>query len=310
MTNVYHEGELSVQERVGVQDIAQRNSKVISNTIIKGAFRFIEQQQMAVIGSVDRYDNVWASVITGMPGFMETLDGKSVNFDLSKTIVNFVDPLWKNIENNPQVGMLIIELASRRRLRINGTISKSANAMQLMVQEAYPNCPKYIQRRNIIANPNPQSIKETTLINGKILSKNQRQIIEKADSFFVASIHKKRGVDASHRGGNPGFVKIINDSTIRIPDYLGNSMFNTLGNFIITPKAGLIFVDFETNTTLQLIGRPEILWVEEDPNDESGGTKRFWDLRIEEFRQIEMGHQLKWSFEDYSPFNPKSNIKQ
>jgi hypothetical protein len=82
-------------------------------------------------------------------------------------------------------------------------------------------------------------------------------------------------------------------------------MFNTLGNFLVNPRAGLVFVDFESGTTLQLIGMAEILWNTEDPVDETGGTKRFWEMHVNHWLEIGKGHKLEWSFLDYSPYNPK-----
>jgi hypothetical protein len=96
----------------------------------------------------------------------------------------------------------------------------------------------------------------------------------------------------------------MDDRTLRIPDYTGNCMFNTLGNFVSNPRAGLVFVDFELGTTLQLTGHAEILWDEEDPEKETGGTKRFWKFHIDRWLELENGHQLEWSFQDYSPYNP------
>ena len=80
-------------------------------------------------------------------------------------------------------------------------------------------------------------------------------------------------------GGNPGFVTLVDDRTLRIPDYPGNSMFNTLGNFTANPRAGLIFLDFESHRTLQLTGRPEILYDVDGTAEETGGTNRPEDWR-------------------------------
>jgi hypothetical protein len=80
-----------------------------------------------------------------------------------------------------------------------------------------------------------------------------------ADTFFVASAHPEQGVDASHRGGLPGFVQVLDQHRLRIPNFLGNSMFNTLGNFVSYLDAGLVFLDFDRSQVLQLSGRPEIL---------------------------------------------------
>ena len=62
--------------------------------------------------------------------------------------------------------------------------------------------------------------------------------------------------------------------------------------------AGLIFIDFERHRTLQLIGRPEILWAVDDPDHETGGTKRYWELHVDRWRETDNAHQLRWSFLD------------
>lgn len=125
-----------------------------------------------------------------------------------------------------------------------------------------------------------------------------------ADTLFVASAHPTRGVDTSHRGGNPGFVEILNDQSLRIPDYTGNSMFNTLGNLVVNPQAGLLFLDFDRNRTLQLTGQATIQWHLERSLDTTGGTYRYWDFAIEQWLETELPQLLHWEFLDYSPHNP------
>ena len=304
----YHEGELQVQARVGVLDEGAMNSRVIQDSIIKGALRFINQLPMVVFGSLDQEKNVWASVFVGTPGFMQAEDDRTVTFDLSRMMPNLDDPFWENIQRNSHVGLLAIELASRRRLRINGRITRvSDTALQLHVEESYPNCPKYIQKRHLTLSLTRFAQAVFSSEQGEGLGPLQRTLITKADTFFVASVHPERGVDASHRGGHPGFVNILDDRTLRIPDYLGNSMFNTLGNFTANPRAGLIFLDFESGRTLQVIGRPEILYDVEDLLDETGGTKRYWLLHIDRWLEIAHAPQLNWEFLDASPYNPSIN---
>jgi hypothetical protein len=301
----FHEGELEVQQRLGLHTEARQNSGVITDSIVKGAFRFIEQQRMVVLGSIDQDENVWASVLVGQDGFMQAATEQLVTFDLSRTVGNEHDPFWKNIEDHPRVGMLIIELATRRRLRVNGRIRRSGEQqLELEVLESYPNCPKYIQRREVTKTPAESRVAMSQVYEGDALGAPQQAIVDKADTFFVASAHPERGVDASHRGGKPGFVRLMDNRTLRIPDYAGNCLFNTLGNFVSNPRAGLVFVDFETGTTLQLTGRAEILWEAGDPDEETGGTERFWQLHIDHWLHIENAHELQWSFQDYSPYNP------
>ena len=306
--NPYHEGELQVQARVGVLDEGAMNARVIQDSIIKGALRFINQLPMAVFGSLDQEENVWASIFIGTPGFMKAEDDRTVTFDLTRMMPNLHDPFWENIQNQSQVGMLAIELASRRRLRINGQITRiSDTVLQLQVEESYPNCPKYIQKRHLTLSPNVFTQPAFFSEQGEALGSPQRTFIANADTFFVASVHPERGVDASHRGGRPGFVNILDDRTLRIPDYLGNSMFNTLGNFTANPRAGLIFQDFESGRTLQIIGRPEILYDVEDLPDETGGTQRYWLLHLDRWMETLQTPQVNWEFLDASPYNPSIN---
>jgi predicted pyridoxine 5'-phosphate oxidase superfamily flavin-nucleotide-binding protein len=88
-------------------------------------------------------------------------------------------------------------------------------------------------------------------------------MIAVADTFFVASYTDDtvdgRQVDVSHRGGKAGFVRVGEDGVLTIPDFAGNLHFNTLGNFLLTPRAGLMFVDFATGDVLQLSGRAEVI---------------------------------------------------
>ncbi|MBI5039672.1 MAG: pyridoxamine 5'-phosphate oxidase family protein, partial [Gammaproteobacteria bacterium] len=140
---------------------------------------------------------------------------------------------------------------------------------------------------------------------GSLLTPDQQTWIGQADTLFVASAHPEYGADASHRGGKPGFVEVMSPRCLRIPDYAGNSMFNTLGNFECFPHAGLAFVDFEHGRLLQLSGRPAIRWDVADSYRRTGGTGRFWDLEIEAWQESKLALQLNWEFLDYSRFNPE-----
>lgn len=304
IANPFHDGERLVQQRFGESEIAERNGRIITNTIMEGALKFIEQQPMVVLGSVDEEQNVWASVMFGSPSFMTAVDQRSVEFDLTIAAPNWQDPFWANIERNSQIGMLVIELATRRRLRINGKATRpSKERLYVDVAESYPNCPKFITRRHMTRNQGtPYSLEEPQI--GRTLEPIQRAFIATADMFFVASAHQNRGVDASHRGGNPGFIRVLDDSTLRIPDYTGNGMFNTLGNFVENPRAGLVFLDFERGRSLQLIGRPEILWELDDSTHETGGTRRYWNLTVEKWIETSLPQLFEWELLDYSPYNP------
>jgi len=230
---------------------------------------------------------------------------RTVEFDLSDASINEHDPFWNNIQHNPRIASLFLELATRRRLRINGKISRlSADRLLLDVEVCYPNCPKYIQRRHIQLENVKRSENAPSAMDGETLHREQTALIRASDTFFVASAHAERGVDVSHRGGPPGFVEVVDECTLRIPDYAGNGMFNTLGNLAVNPRAGLVFLDFERNRTLQLTGSTEILWDREDTAGRTGGAQRVWDFRVNRWRESETHAGLRWEFLDYSPHNP------
>ena len=325
LENPFHEGELLVQQRAGETAKGEQNGRIIADSIIEGAFKFIEQQSMVILGSVDHRQNVWASILLGHPGFIRVVDSQTVEFDLKQAFIDKSDYFLNGAGEN-RIGMLVIELATRRRLRINGAIALIApDKLQLRVTESYPNCPKYIQRRHlsldIDANPKqPPFIRgaggDLTFIrgaggdltlksqSGQILTAKQEELIRSADTFFVASFHTSRGVDISHRGGNPGFIKVLNRQTLRIPDYIGNGMFNTLGNLVINPHAGLVFIDFDRSRTLQLVGKANILWDLED--EHRSETKRYWDFKIEQWFETDLPVTFDCEFLDYSPYNPQT----
>lgn len=304
----YHEGELLVQQKAGEAIQGQQNGRVIADSILQGALKFISQQPMVVLGSVDAQQNTWASVLLGHPGFIRAVDTQTVEFDLEQAFQHPDDPFWTNIECEHQIGILVIELASRRRLRINGTVSQiTSDKLCLRVLESYPNCPKYIQRRHLsfkLTKSEEVSRRLSKKKFGQLLTPKQHLWIESADTFFVASNHSTRGVDVSHRGGNQGFVQILDEQRLRIPDYAGNSMFNTLGNLVINPSAGLIFVDFERSRTLQLIGRATILWDLDDSIHPTNETNRYWNFEIQKWLETDLPQPLDCEFLDYSPHNP------
>lgn len=301
--SVYHEGELLIQQRAGQAMQARRSGAVISDAIPRGALPFIAQQRLAAVASVDPNGSLWSSILLGPPGFMSAPHERRVEIDLGSNPLSPHDPLWANLEHEQRVGLLIIDLASRRRLRVNGSANRLGHRLEVEVAEAYPNCPKYIQRRTaVLGEGRPESLHEAE--GGPSLTSRQLEAIRRADTLFVASRHPQRGLDASHRGGMPGFVEIVDERTLRIPDYPGNGMFNTLGNFAVAPQAGLTFLDFEQGRLLQLTGHVEILWDQEAPGD-GKGTGRAWQLSVQRWRQAGLPRRIEWKLLDYSPFNPQ-----
>jgi hypothetical protein len=235
-------------------------------------------------------------------------DGQSVIIDRTRLDVSPDDGLWNNLRVDVDLGLLAIELGSRRRLRINGVVSRlDHRQIEINVREAYPNCSKYIQRRHLSDDPGARPAEPHARASGVYFDEPRSLVVEQADTFFVASRHPRRGLDVSHRGGVPGFVRVLDPGRLRIPDYPGNSMFNTLGNFAVDDHAGLVFLDFDRKRLLQMTGTAELRLVEpEDPRQPTGGTGRYWDFRVARWRELPVVAPLAWELLDFSPHNPRA----
>ena len=297
---VFHEGERAVQARAKVEAESRRLGRGISRAIPEGAEGFLEAQRLAVLAGVDRAGRLWASMVTGPAGFITAPDPRTLRLAAG---LPAADPLREGLQVDRPLGVLVLDPERRRRLRVNGrVIAADAGSIALRTEEVFGNCPKYIQAR--APEDRARNGRGDRARRGATLAPDQRGAIEGADTLFIASIHDGTGADASHRGGQPGFVRVLDERTLRIPDYAGNNMFQTLGNIAADPRVGLLFVDFDTGTTRQLTGRARILW---DRADYAGlpGAERAVEITIDEVVEIAGRGPLGWRFVEYSPFNPR-----
>jgi uncharacterized protein len=304
----FHEGERYVQQRAGERDAALRTAGVVGEAIPPRAIPFLAQQRMLVIGSVDERGAVSASVLFGAPGLASSPDGRSVLLDRARIDARPHDPVWGDLRVDADVALLAIELGSRRRLRINGVVSGlDARRVEVRVREAYPNCPKYIQRRHLRDRPDVRGADPRPHASGAALDEPRRRVVERTDTLFVASRHPSRGVDVSHRGGAPGFVRVLDSGSLCIPDYPGNSMFNTLGNFVVDDRAALVFPDFDHGGLLQMTGTVTVHLDEpDDPRQPTGGSGRYWDFHVARWLELPSVTRRAWELLEFSPHNPST----
>ncbi|MFW0885548.1 UNVERIFIED_CONTAM: FAD-binding oxidoreductase [Pseudomonas sp. JL1] len=254
----WHEGELTLQRSVGAVDmmtsVGQR--QLARNWMPDQHREFYAQLPFVVLGAVDRQGDVWATLRTGKPGFMSSPDPQTLQIDLKPQPS---DPAQEGMGEGAAIGMLGIELHTRRRNRMNGNIRRLLDhGLEISVSQAYGNCPRYINLRQY-SFVREQAGDVRHLVATDPLA---RRLITAADSFYIATYVERDGerqVDASHRGGKPGFVRMDEDGTLTIPDFSGNLFFNTLGNILLNPRAGLIFVDFKTGDLLQMTGSAQVL---------------------------------------------------
>jgi uncharacterized protein len=285
----FHEGEQRIQALADTVVPARRNAGVLSDRIAPGAAPWLPLQRILAVASLAPDGQPCASVLEGEPGLASAPDPHSVLLDRRRIAVDPADPLWAHLAPGAAVGLLAIELATRRRYRINGHVAAVDDEhVTVRVREAFANCPQYVVRRTPSdATPAPAPIAAGERLDDRALDR-----IARADTLFVASRHPERGADVSHRGGPPGFAD-ADPSGLLVPDYPGNGMFQTLGNLDVDPRAGVVIPDFSDGRMLQLVGRVEILHGRPDPEGRTRGTGRSWRLRVERWQLVGVG-ALRW----------------
>ncbi|CAI8841649.1 FAD-binding oxidoreductase [Pseudomonas sp. IT-347P] len=294
----WHAGEQQLQAHVGVAERMEAFGRKVIRTWMPDQHReFYRQLPFMLYGAVDAQGRPWASVLEGAPGFAQSPDPEHLHFASQPA---FDDPA--QLRNGEPIGLLGIELHTRRRNRLNGHVGNlTANGFDVSVDQAFGNCPQYIQLRQFQRVPltDPQT-RPAEHLHG--LDDAAIALIAGADTFFVASyvdVDGQRAVDVSHRGGQAGFVR-VEGNRLTIPDFAGNLHFNTLGNLLLNPRAGLLFIDFSTGDLLQLSGRTEILL--DDPQIEAfQGAERLWTFEVETLVRRPAALALRWRFDGMSP---------
>jgi predicted pyridoxine 5'-phosphate oxidase superfamily flavin-nucleotide-binding protein len=302
----FHPGETAIQERLGVRDkIEASGRRVVRDYLPEQHRSFFAQLPFLVVGSVDGADRPWASLLVGPPGFVHSPDQHTL---VVRARPSDADPLSGSLAVGAPLGLLGIELPTRRRNRANGTVvAVDGPEFHVRIEQSFGNCPKYIQRRTprIVSTDEPAAA--WTLEPGGSLDDWSLRLIAAADTLFVASYvdprhgAARRMVDVSHRGGKPGFVRAHDDGTLTIPDFVGNFLFNTLGNLLLNPRAGLVIPDFRTGDVLFLSGATEIIW--DGPEvARFPGAQRLWRLRPSAGIGLRGALALRAELEEASPY--------
>ncbi|MBV8408832.1 MAG: pyridoxamine 5'-phosphate oxidase family protein [Alphaproteobacteria bacterium] len=262
-------------------------------------------------------DGGWpmGSMLWGAPGFIGSPDAATLHIHARP---HDDDPAGGGFAVGREIGLLGLDLTNRRRNRANGRIASTRDGITVSIAQSFGNCAQYIQTRT----PRPRPAQPTAVeplaalplatlplatlplatLPLATLDAAARALIAGSDTFFVASRSRESvgamgGPDMSHRGGRPGFVALQGD-TLVIPDFRGNRYFNTLGNLLGEPRAGLLFVDFATGDLLQLQGRTVIDW---HPASGPAKAERLWRVEIERGWRRRGALPFSWTFDGFAP---------
>ncbi|KRA61225.1 FAD-binding oxidoreductase [Caulobacter sp. Root656] len=294
----WHAGEKALQETAGVSDrMEDVGRRVIRDFMPEQHREFYSRVPFVVVGAVDHAGAPWATLLAGEPGFMRSPTDKSLNISARREAS---DPASEGLAEGDAIGLLGIELHTRRRNRMNGVIATASPAeLRVEVDQSFGNCPQYIQLRDYSFVRDPKSPAPVLVEESDTLDAEARAMIAGADTFYVASYAERddrRQVDVSHRGGRAGFVRVGDDGVLTVPDFAGNLFFATLGNILLNGKAGLVFIDFESGDLLQMTGEAEV--VLDSPEIAAfQGAERLWTFRPRRVVRRRNALPLRWAFE-------------
>ena len=295
-----------MQARVGMRDEMEKIGRAVIRPFMPDQHReFFGKLPFIVLGSVDADGWPWASIVSGKPGFLETPHDRRLEV---RTLPPQDDPLRAALRSGAPIGVVGVELPTRRRNRMNATVGQvDEGGFTLDVVQSFGNCPQYIQTHDLEFVRDPDAPAKSPCSDRFFeLDAQAQAVIAQASSFFVASYAETgenktaQGVDVSHRGGRPGFVRVEGNSLL-IPDFLGNNFFNTLGNFLVTPRAGLLFPDYQTGDLLMLTGTVEVL-AENHPDIAAfHGADRAWRFELQHGLRLRDALPFRGEFREFSP---------
>ncbi|MBR8332671.1 pyridoxamine 5'-phosphate oxidase family protein [Burkholderia ambifaria] len=300
----FHAGELAVQQRAGVTEAAGAAGRRGIRRFMPDQHRtFFAQLPFFVLGGVDAHGQPWATLRVGMPGFVTAPDARTLHIG-GDALPG--DPLAGAWQPGAPLGGLGIEFDTRRRNRVNGVVrAVDGGALTIAVEQSFGNCAKYIQGRKPTFVAREGDASGAADVSDR-LSDADRALLAQADTFFVASANTSadagaaRGADVSHRGGMPGFVRVDDACTLTTPDFSGNRFFNTLGNLQHDPRAGLLFIDFDSGDVLYVAARAEIVW--DGPLVASfDGAQRVVRFHVREVRRTRGALPFRWSVPERAP---------
>lgn len=290
MNGPWHAGEIALQETLGVAArMDEIGRKVIRNYMPDQHRDFFAQLPFAVFGSVDSEGRPWATLRAGEEGFMHSPDPQRLELALPPEPD---DPAQDGLRDGAAVGMLGIELHTRRRNRLNGRLrALGGGRFEIAVGESFGNCPQYIHQRDYRYERLPGEPSGLPARSLPQLDALARDLVGRSGTFFVATYSgegEEMRVDVSHRGGAPGFVRIKADGTLVVPDYEGNRFFSTLGNILLNGKAGLVFADFDSGGLLQMSGSARVVL---------NGEERHWEFTPRNIVWREDALPLRWALQ-------------
>lgn len=280
----WHTGETSMQQTMR----APTGHNPTIQTLSPQLANHLQVAPLIAIGTLDAQGRPWTTLWgNGDKGFAQPM-GQGI-LGIRTPVTGKFDPVVEELMGKEAKGEIVreegkgrmvagltIDLETRKRVKMYGRMAAGALGrredevtgkeevvveIQLVVkvEQSMGNCPKYINKKEIVAGKStPELVEESPRLHERAVA-----LLKKADMFFISSSQGDLDMDTNHRGGPPGLVRVLSNeesgAVIVYPEYSGNRLYQTLGNFKVNPKAGMCVPDYETGDMLYLTGTTEIL---------------------------------------------------
>jgi NAD(P)H-flavin reductase/predicted pyridoxine 5'-phosphate oxidase superfamily flavin-nucleotide-binding protein len=317
----WHEGEVAMHKLMHVPGQENPNSPFLS----PGAGYMVSKAPLLALGTLDEEGRPWTTIFGGKDGFARPIAQSTIGL---RTLVDreydpVIQVLLGRADDEPvtmdgegkMVGGLTIDLETRMRVKLHGRMLAGALGAQnkgdsvaeaqlvIKIDKSLGNCPKYLNSKEIVpATPKPKLISDSPKLPIQAVA-----LLEKADMFFMSSFQRKVDMDTNHRGGPPGFVRMISNdesgAVLVYPEYSGNRLYESLGNLRTTPLAGITVPDFDTGDVLYFTGKTEVL-IGAAASSVLPRSNLAVKVTITSSRFLETGLSFRGISGERSPYNP------
>lgn len=303
----WHSGEAQIHKALELTDKMEKLGKRMIRDYMPDQHReFYAELEFVILSALDPTGRVWPFVWAGKAGFISSPDSKHLIIKKG-SLPGQPDDLLLRVGD--KISLLGIVPETKRRNRLNATITKADKTLiKVRVDQSYGNCPRYIHVRE-----KGKTTQAGTVEDRETLNEEDKALITAADTLFIASRAPKverdprKGIDVNHRGGLPGFIKLVDENVFIIPDYDGNNFFNTFGNILNDPRVGLLIPNLETGDMLTLNGQAEVV-LEDQAGIELYGSHRYLIFTADKIRRANRAFPFIHAVTEYSenpPHPPK-----
>ncbi|KAK5113385.1 hypothetical protein LTR62_003485 [Meristemomyces frigidus] len=328
----WHEGEQIMHEAMGTSEFSNPTIPAVSPQLTS----HLKVAPTIAIGTLDKQGRPWTTLWGGEKGFGQVLTDGIVA--MKTAVTGKHDPVIELLVGNKATGEikleegkgrmvsgLTIDLMTRKRVKmfgrmIAGTLTEREDEITgnqdavveiqlvMTIEQSLANCPKYLNGRRIT----PTFARPRLIYDAPELRQDAKDLLNKADMFFMTTVSQNEDMDTNHRGGPAGFVRVFSDGTgkepaaIYWPEYSGNKLYQSLGNMTVNPVCGICIPDFDTGNMLYLTGTTKIS-MKEDASAILPKTNLCVKVTITSARFVTAALPFRGNLEatDPSPYNPQ-----